>query len=233
MDYSSRLILDCMPTIGRSDDDRFPASVSLPIVDALGITVFVRLFLDNIFAAVVTLLVLLSALLVFALLLGDVEAKTYEYGMLRALGMRHSALVQILLMKSTLFSIGGISTGLLCAWLFNLPVCGDRQPGAGKSTGRGVASEMRRRKAGVMSNVTDMCDMSPLLQSPFPLETVPSSRHPLFSFIQKFISSFLVLSLSLPLSSLRLPFRSPTMPLSVRDLLSLVRPFSPRHCSAG
>jgi ABC-type antimicrobial peptide transport system permease subunit len=112
-----------MLTIGRSDDDRFPASVSLPIVDALAITVFVRLFLDNIFAAVVTLLVLLSALLVFALLLGDVEAKTYEYGMLRALGMRHSALVQILLMKSTLFSIGGISTGLLCAWLFNLPVC--------------------------------------------------------------------------------------------------------------
>jgi ABC-type antimicrobial peptide transport system permease subunit len=131
MAYSSRPILDCMPTIGRSDDDRFPASVSLPIVDALAITVFVRLFLDNIFAAVVTLLVLLSALLVFALLLGDVEAKTYEYGMLRALGMRHSALVQILLMKSTLFSIGGISTGLLCAWLFNLPVC----------MGRGIEEE--------------------------------------------------------------------------------------------
>lgn len=111
----------CRP-FAASEDDRFPASFSLPIVDALGITVFVRLFLDNIFAAVVTLLVLLSALLVFALLLGDVEAKTYEYGMLRALGMRHSALVQILLMKSTLFSIGGISTGLLCAWLFNLPV---------------------------------------------------------------------------------------------------------------
>lgn len=35
-------------------------------------------------------------LLVYALLLSDVEGKTYEYGMLRALGMRQTALIQVI-----------------------------------------------------------------------------------------------------------------------------------------
>jgi ABC-type antimicrobial peptide transport system permease subunit len=102
--------------------DAFPASFSLPIVDALQVTVFIRMFLDNIFGAILFLLVLLSALLVYSLLLGDVESKTYEYGMLRALGMRHSSLMQILLIKSSAFSLLGISIGLFIAWVANIPV---------------------------------------------------------------------------------------------------------------
>jgi len=54
-----------------------------------------RYFLDNIFGTVVALIVLLGILLIYSLLLNDVEAKTYEYGMLRALGMKQSTLIQV------------------------------------------------------------------------------------------------------------------------------------------
>ena len=33
--------------------------------------------------------------MIYALVLGDVESKTYEYGMLRALGLRQSILGQV------------------------------------------------------------------------------------------------------------------------------------------
>eukprot|EP00455_Lapot_gusevi_P003462 TRINITY_DN11415_c0_g1_i4.p1 TRINITY_DN11415_c0_g1~~TRINITY_DN11415_c0_g1_i4.p1 ORF type:complete len:879 (-),score=175.03 TRINITY_DN11415_c0_g1_i4:116-2752(-) len=100
----------------------FPASFELPIVKALQITYFIRLFLDNVFGAVLSLLFLLGMLLIYSLLLSDVQGKTYEYGMLRALGMKHFTLVQIILIKSLSFSTMGISLGLLFAFLFNIPV---------------------------------------------------------------------------------------------------------------
>ena len=56
-------------------------------------TMFIRYFLDNIFASVTAIIVGLGMLLIFSLLLNDVEAKTYEYGMLRALGMKNRTLI--------------------------------------------------------------------------------------------------------------------------------------------
>lgn len=53
------------------------------------------------------LLGLLGVLVIYALVLGDVEAKTYEYGMLRALGMRSRMLVQLLSTQTTFFAMPG------------------------------------------------------------------------------------------------------------------------------
>ena len=39
----------------------------------------------------------LGGMLIYSLLLNDVEAKTYEYGMLRGLGMRQYVLIELLL----------------------------------------------------------------------------------------------------------------------------------------
>jgi ABC-type antimicrobial peptide transport system permease subunit len=43
----------------------------------------------------VALVVLLGILLIYSLLLNDVEEKTYEYGMLRALGFKQRSLIQV------------------------------------------------------------------------------------------------------------------------------------------
>ena len=61
----------------------------------------------QIFNMVVFLLVLMGVLAIYSLILGDVEAKTYEYGMLRVLGLEHSTLAHLLSFQSIAFSVPG------------------------------------------------------------------------------------------------------------------------------
>ena len=70
-------------------------------------SIYVRYFLDNIFGSVVTLVVIVGVMLIYALMLNDIDSKTYEYGMLRALGMKHVALVQLLVTKALAFAVPG------------------------------------------------------------------------------------------------------------------------------
>ncbi|MAA79228.1 MAG: hypothetical protein CL916_08200, partial [Deltaproteobacteria bacterium] len=51
------------------------------------------------------LLSFLGCMVVYALLLGNVESKTYEYGMLRALGMWHQTLSRLLSLNAMSFAI--------------------------------------------------------------------------------------------------------------------------------
>ena len=46
-----------------------------------------------------TLMVVLGSILIFSLLLSNVNEKTYEYGMLRALGFRRLSLVGLLFIQ--------------------------------------------------------------------------------------------------------------------------------------
>jgi ABC-type antimicrobial peptide transport system permease subunit len=58
-------------------------------------TAIVRYFLDNVFRSVMALMVGLGVLLIYSLLLNDVQQRTYEYGMLRMLGMKQRTLIQV------------------------------------------------------------------------------------------------------------------------------------------
>ena len=100
----------------------YPLTYTLPLQVAMKLTIYIRYFLDNIFGSVIALLVMLGMGLVYSLLLNDAQEKTYEYGMLRALGMKHQTLIQILLSKSFGFSVFGIGVGLLLAFLANIPL---------------------------------------------------------------------------------------------------------------
>ncbi len=51
----------------------------------------------------VIILLLQSMLVVYSLLLSNTEEKTYEYGMLRALGMRHHSLIQLLTVQVNIY----------------------------------------------------------------------------------------------------------------------------------
>jgi len=100
----------------------YPLMYTLPLATAMKLTIYVRMFLDNIFGSVLALLVLLGSLLIYSLQLADVESKTYEYGMLRALGMKHRTLVQILCSKAMMFAIPGILLGWMIAFVANVPL---------------------------------------------------------------------------------------------------------------
>ena len=118
----TRAFLEFTNTISQRIGVMYPARFLLPLLEVMLATLNIRYFLDSVFNAVIALIVFLSTLLVFSLLLNDVETKTYEYGMLRALGMRKSNLLQILFTKSLLFSIFGVGIGLFVAFLVSIPV---------------------------------------------------------------------------------------------------------------
>ena len=73
-------------------------------------------------STVVFFLGILSIVLIYSLMLSDVDEKTYEYGMLRALGFRNLNLMALISLQSFSFSIPGLLGGLLVAYFLNLVV---------------------------------------------------------------------------------------------------------------
>ena len=59
-------------------------------------------------------------MLLYSLMLSDVDSKTYEYGMLRALGFRKSMLVSMIVEQSFGFSLPGLFFGVIIAWILNI-----------------------------------------------------------------------------------------------------------------
>lgn len=99
-----------------------PISIQLPIYTTLQTVKYIKYFLDQVFAATVVVLIGLGVMLIYSLLLSDVEEKTYEYGMVRALGMQQNNLVQLLLIQSVMYAIPGIILGLFGAFILGIPV---------------------------------------------------------------------------------------------------------------
>ena len=59
-------------------------------------------------------------MLLYSLMLSDVDEKTYEYGMLRALGFKKEHLVRVITMKSMAFAIPGLIAGVFVAFILNI-----------------------------------------------------------------------------------------------------------------
>ena len=100
----------------------YPATLAFPIAQVLDGVEFLGLFLEQIFVGVVVLLGILGVILIFALLLANVEEKTYEYGMLRALGLKKYSLVQVIISQALLFAIPGVIFGMIGSFLSNIAV---------------------------------------------------------------------------------------------------------------
>lgn len=64
---------------------------------------------------VIIVLLVLAILLIFSLLLADVEEKTFEYGMLRSLGMRQLSLISLLFFQVEWVARSGFS-GIYNRW---------------------------------------------------------------------------------------------------------------------
>lgn len=105
-----------MDSVGSS----YPVVPSTPLSDALSGLSFIALFLQQVFNAVTFIMALLGAVVIYALVLGDVDARTYELGMLRVLGMDHPTLAQLLAIQTLTFAGPGIVIGFILAVLINI-----------------------------------------------------------------------------------------------------------------
>ena len=63
-------------------------TIKTPLGDQFKTTTRMKDFLDATLMTVIVFLAMLSAMLLYSLMLSDVDSKTYEYGMLRALGFK-------------------------------------------------------------------------------------------------------------------------------------------------
>lgn len=79
----------------------------------------IKNFLDNMVFSATFILLMLSTLLIYSLMIGDVEEKTYEFGMLRALGFHKRWLVVLLLFEAVVFALPGLALGMLTSYLLN------------------------------------------------------------------------------------------------------------------
>lgn len=68
---------------------------------------------------IVCFLAILSILLIYSLMLSDVEEKTYEIGMLRALGFNTQDVVHLIMSQALFFAVPGLLLGLAAANMLN------------------------------------------------------------------------------------------------------------------
>eukprot|EP01107_Rhizomastix_libera_P002165 TRINITY_DN13874_c0_g1_i1.p1 TRINITY_DN13874_c0_g1~~TRINITY_DN13874_c0_g1_i1.p1 ORF type:complete len:1304 (+),score=307.08 TRINITY_DN13874_c0_g1_i1:32-3943(+) len=105
-----------------SDHLNGQCKISANLLTSLNAFQFIKLFLDQIMLLVTAIFTFLGSFLIYSLLLSDVEAKTYEYGMLRALGMKNYVLFELIGIQSLSFAIPGVISGLLFGWAIFLIV---------------------------------------------------------------------------------------------------------------
>ena len=96
------------------------ASVTAPMYESVAELDMIRVFLNSSLSTIVFFLSILSIQLIYSLMLSDVDEKTYQYGMLRALGFRNKNLITLISLQSFSFSIPGLLGGLLVAYFMNV-----------------------------------------------------------------------------------------------------------------
>jgi ABC-type antimicrobial peptide transport system permease subunit len=76
----------------------FPVRIELDVLFAMQIFSQGILFLGLIFDIIIILFVILSILLIYSLLMISVEAKTFEFGVMRMQGLSKSGLIYMILL---------------------------------------------------------------------------------------------------------------------------------------
>ena len=94
--------------------------MTTPLAAQFQITALVAAFLSSNFLTAVVFLAILASMLVLSLMLADVDGKTYEYGMLRALGFMKRHLMAMITLNSFSFSLPGLFLGVIVAFIINL-----------------------------------------------------------------------------------------------------------------
>lgn len=96
--------------------------MSRPLYNQLDAVRTIVVFLDSTMITCTAFLALLSMQLIYSLMLSDVEDRTYELGMLRALGFNTNNVLVTVLVQSLIFAVPGVITGFCAAAIMNAGV---------------------------------------------------------------------------------------------------------------
>jgi ABC-type antimicrobial peptide transport system permease subunit len=147
----------------------YPVTSQTPLYIGFKFFNIVKIFLKNIFNAIIFFLWILSFMLVYSLILSNVDEKNYEFGMLRSLGFKKSNLMQIIIFQSLFFSIPAIIFGLIIAFVINIPISNFFFSFAGIETNYMLSNNTII--LGIIAGLT-----LPLISSYFPIKKALSSN---------------------------------------------------------
>jgi len=82
----------------------------------------ISVFFNSNMVAIICFLGILSTQLIYSLMLSDVEEKTYEFGMLRALGFNTKSIAFTIIAQALTFATPGLLSGLILSSIMNVAV---------------------------------------------------------------------------------------------------------------
>jgi len=91
----------------------FPVKMDLDVLRSMEIFSQAILFLGLIFDIIILLFVILSILLIYSLLMISVETKTFEFGVMRMVGISKGGLVNMILIQSVMFVFPSLIFGFI------------------------------------------------------------------------------------------------------------------------
>jgi ABC-type antimicrobial peptide transport system permease subunit len=90
----------------------------VPFANQLEKVEFINFQLGSIFFSVIFFLFLIDGILIYSMMLNDVEERTYEFAMLRTLGFKNSSLVTLLIVQACFQSIPATIVGFVLLYIF-------------------------------------------------------------------------------------------------------------------
>eukprot|EP01062_Namystynia_karyoxenos_P016903 TRINITY_DN16223_c0_g2_i1.p1 TRINITY_DN16223_c0_g2~~TRINITY_DN16223_c0_g2_i1.p1 ORF type:complete len:1302 (+),score=431.16 TRINITY_DN16223_c0_g2_i1:222-3908(+) len=106
----------------RGVDIRYNATVTYPLAVAMQASYYLGLFIGQILSCTTIIIGILGCILIYSLLLSNVEERTYEHGMIRALGLTKCALINLLTLQALTFAIPGVAVAIALAFVTNIIV---------------------------------------------------------------------------------------------------------------
>ena len=97
----------------------YPINIQGPIYTVMSSVEIPKLFLQDIFIGIMLFLWILCVLLVYSLMSGNVDERTYEFGMMRSLGFKKNNLISLIILQGFIFAIPGTLFGLTTSYIVN------------------------------------------------------------------------------------------------------------------
>jgi len=95
----------------------FPVRMQMPVLRQMQTLSNAILILGLIFDIIILLFIILSVLLIYSLLMISVETKTFEFGVMRMVGLSKSGIIQMIILQSFMFVIPSVIFG----FVFSMP----------------------------------------------------------------------------------------------------------------
>ena len=89
-----------------------------PMFHAIEKFEYMNFQLNSVFFTIVFFLFMIDGILIYSMMLNDVEERTYEFAMLRTLGFRNQSLIVLLVIQALFQSVPATTIGFILLYIF-------------------------------------------------------------------------------------------------------------------